>query len=190
MAILATVRELISLNLDIGQIWTFSVVISAIIFALIFYIRKSFIGASTTHLVIALAIIAFYLISSFGFKADFPKHHLNLFLNQTVGISKKDMTSQIQREGKSKPAIRKNEGIFQGITQGDYYYVNITDNNGIEHGFMILESFVGQKDIDFENPMRQTGKKCRFTWMRQKNYIPEAGEELERDKLISFAWID
>ncbi|HLP57228.1 MAG TPA: hypothetical protein VK186_00290 [Candidatus Deferrimicrobium sp.] len=190
MAILAISRQLLSLNLDIGQMWTFSVVISAIIFALIFHIRKSFIDASTTHIVIALVIVGLYLISFFGLKADFPKHHLNLFFNQTVEVSKKSMTSQIQREEKSKSAIIKDEGIFRGISQGDYYYVNITDNNGIEHGFMILEGFVGQKDIDFENPMKQAGKKCRFTWMRQKNFIPEAGEELEREKLISFAWID
>lgn len=80
MAVLATMKSLSGIKLDIGQMWTFAAIVSAVLLVIFYFLKeKDFMDAAGMHLLVGVGVLSFYLIASFGFKAEFPSQHVNFF---------------------------------------------------------------------------------------------------------------
>jgi hypothetical protein len=82
IAVVAIARDLLGFYLDVGQMWTFAAVVALVFFAIIFSIRRGFMKTSAIHIITSISIMAIYLISSFGFKFDFPGRHTRYFFEK------------------------------------------------------------------------------------------------------------
>lgn len=80
------------------------------------------------------------------------------------------------------------EGIFLGIEQGDYSHWNVRTSTGKELSLFVLQP---DSSIDkaLENQEAFTGKKCKVTWKKSIEDIPEAGGKIEVDQILSVEWL-
>lgn len=93
------------------------------------------------------------------------------------------------KKGKGKAAGAKVvEGIFSGIEEGDYFQWNMTSNSGEKLSFFLLKT---NEAIDkvVASPQAYIGKKCRVTWQKSTENIPEAGGKMEIDSVVSIEWL-
>ncbi len=74
-------KEIIGVNFDPAQMWTFAFVVSLFIFIAMKVIRKFWLNALKSYLAICVLITLVMVISHFGFKAEWPAIMLNGFLN-------------------------------------------------------------------------------------------------------------
>jgi hypothetical protein len=65
-------------------------------------------------------------------------------------------------------------GTFEGIEQGDYFYLRLSGKDGEEQSFMILRS-EGLLNQVANEPDRYLGKKLKVHWQEKVIHIPEAG---------------
>lgn len=88
-------------------------------------------------------------------------------------------------KGKGEQVI---EGSFLGIEEGDYFHWNMRDATGRERSFFILnpDSTV---DKVIANPEAFVGKKCRISWQRSEETIPEAGGKMQVEQILRVEWL-
>jgi hypothetical protein len=80
------------------------------------------------------------------------------------------------------------EGTFTGIEEGDYFHWNMTSKSGEELSFFLLKTNDAIDKV-VENPQAYVGKKCRVTWKKSTENIPEAGGKMEIDSVVIVEWI-
>ncbi|WP_116027702.1 hypothetical protein NR756_04870 [Alloalcanivorax xenomutans] len=80
MVILATMKDLLDLDLDTGQMWTFSIITSLLIFGAIRTTSEEWSNALLIYVIACISIAVFFALSHFGFKALFPERYLSFFL--------------------------------------------------------------------------------------------------------------
>lgn len=80
------------------------------------------------------------------------------------------------------------EGIFLGIEQGDYEHWNLRTSTGKELSLFVLQPD-SSLDKALENPQAFTGKKCKVTWKKSIEDIPEAGGKIEVEQILSVEWL-
>ncbi|MPN50810.1 hypothetical protein SDC9_198449 [bioreactor metagenome] len=78
--ILGLVQLNFSLQLDMGQLWTFSTVIALVVYALTSLSLKSAKQGLKIYLLLCVGVVSILLISSFGFKAEWPTALINLYM--------------------------------------------------------------------------------------------------------------
>ena len=81
------------------------------------------------------------------------------------------------------------EGTFSGVDNGDYFHFKLKPAKGAELSLFVIQSTPALDKV-LENPAPYLGKKCRVTWKKTTENIPEAGGKIEIDKLISVEWVD
>ena len=67
------------LNLDGGQMWTFAVISCLGFIGLLYLILKNWEKSFLYYGILSAAIIVFFLIAGFGFKAEFAENAWNMF---------------------------------------------------------------------------------------------------------------
>jgi len=80
------------------------------------------------------------------------------------------------------------EGRFKGIEEGDYFHWNMLNSAGEELSFFILKPDASVDKV-LENPQSYVGKKCRVTWKKSTEDIPEAGGKIEIETILSVEWL-
>jgi hypothetical protein len=90
--------------------------------------------------------------------------------------------------GAAKAANKVTEGTFTGIEQGDYFHWNMTTKSGEEASFFIMRPDDSVEKVT-ETPDNYVGKKCRVTWKKSTENIPEAGGKMEIEQILSVEWL-
>ncbi|MBK8038686.1 MAG: hypothetical protein IPK22_16385 [Verrucomicrobiaceae bacterium] len=90
--------------------------------------------------------------------------------------------------GKAQAAGKVVEGTFTGIEQGDYFHWNMTTKSGEEVSYFIMRPDDSVEKVT-ENPEKYIGKKCRVTWKKSTENIPEAGGKMEIEQILSVEWL-
>jgi len=80
MVLMSCMQLLSHMTLDIGQMWTFSIVLSIIIGLVLWSIYKD--KTLTIYPILCLTIVACCLIAHFGLKASFPRTFLSFFFGK------------------------------------------------------------------------------------------------------------
>lgn len=88
----------------------------------------------------------------------------------------------------SKAAAKTAEGTFVRIEEGDYFHWNMKSNSGEELSFFILKPDATVDKV-IDNPKAYVGKKCRVTWKKSTENLPEAGGKMEIDQILSVEWL-
>ncbi|MBL9131606.1 MAG: hypothetical protein JNG86_10430 [Verrucomicrobiaceae bacterium] len=92
------------------------------------------------------------------------------------------------KTGKAQAAAKVTEGTFTGIEEGDYFHWNMKTKAGGQTSFFILKPDASVDKV-LENPDAYTGKKCRVTWKKSIENLPEAGGKTEVEQILSVEWI-
>lgn len=79
MLVMYTAERSLNLGLDQGQMWTFAVLSSLVIFGIFYWRQKNFTIALTYYSILSIGIIVISLIAYFGFKAKFIETGMNLY---------------------------------------------------------------------------------------------------------------
>lgn len=81
------------------------------------------------------------------------------------------------------------EGTFASIEQGDYFHINVVDQEGVEQSFFVLR---GDSSFDpfFDTPDAYAGKNVRLEWKTSVEHIPEAGGDMEIDQALKISLIE
>jgi len=90
--------------------------------------------------------------------------------------------------GTAKAAAKQTDGVFLGIEEGDYAHWNMRTVDGTEVSYFILKPDTSVDKV-LENPKVFTGKKCRVTWKKSTENIPEAGGKMEIEQILSVEWL-
>jgi len=72
MVVLGLVNRVLTLHLDAVQLWTFSIVFTLVGYGIIAIRKKSAMAGFKRYLIFASIMLAFVLVSLFGFKAAWP----------------------------------------------------------------------------------------------------------------------
>jgi len=80
------------------------------------------------------------------------------------------------------------EGTFTGIEQGDYMHWKMHTKAG-DVSYFILKPDASVEKV-LKNPKPFTGRKCRITWKKTTENIPEAGGKMEIEQIVSVEWTD
>lgn len=88
----------------------------------------------------------------------------------------------------AKPAVSKLTGIFLGIEEGDYAHWQMRTDKGEERSFFILKPDASVEKVTAK-PTAFKGRKCRVTWKKSKENIPEAGGKIELEQILSVEWV-
>ena len=78
MLIVSLVKSCLNIKIDVGQMWTFSIIMSVAVFYGFFYKNKN--EAIKRYLILCLTIVAFSAILHFGFKSEFPSISIKYFI--------------------------------------------------------------------------------------------------------------
>ena len=89
---------------------------------------------------------------------------------------------------KPKAAAKLTDGVFLGIEEEDYAHWNMRTVDGEEVSYFILKPDASVEKV-LENPKAFTGKKCRVTWKKSTENIPEAGGKTEIEQVLSVEWL-
>lgn len=90
--------------------------------------------------------------------------------------------------GKAQAAAKVTEGTFTGIEEGDYFHWNMKTKSGEEVSYFMLRPDDSVEKVS-ENPEKFVGKKCRVTWKKSTENIPEAGGKMEIEQILSVEWL-
>ena len=90
--------------------------------------------------------------------------------------------------GKAQAPGKVTEGTFTGIEQGDYFHWNMKTKSGEEVSYFIMRPDDSVEKVT-ENPDNYVGKKCRVTWKKSKENIPEEGGKIEIEQILSVEWL-
>lgn len=89
---------------------------------------------------------------------------------------------------KPKAAAKLTDGVFLGIEEGDYAHWNMRTVDGDEVSYFILNPDTPVDKV-LENPKAFIGKKCRVSWKKSTENIPEAGGKMEIEQVLSVEWL-
>lgn len=89
---------------------------------------------------------------------------------------------------KVQAAAKVTEGTFTGIEEGDYFHWNMKSKDGQQVSLFILKPDASVDKV-LENPEAYVGKKCRVTWKKNTENIPEAGGKMEVEQILSVEWL-
>ncbi|GAT32496.1 hypothetical protein TSACC_2895 [Terrimicrobium sacchariphilum] len=85
-------------------------------------------------------------------------------------------------------ATRFTEGKFLRIDEGDYFHWVMKDNaTGEEATYFILKPDASVEAV-VSDPEKFVGKKCRVTWKESTERIPEAGQKMDVQQILSVDW--
>ncbi|MFZ4599567.1 MAG: hypothetical protein ACOYNN_13065 [Terrimicrobiaceae bacterium] len=90
-------------------------------------------------------------------------------------------------KGSAKTATRTTEGKFTAITWGDYPHWTMKTNGG-EVSLFILKPDPSVSEV-INDPDSFIGRKCRVTWKKSREHIPEAGGEQDIEQILSVEWL-
>lgn len=90
--------------------------------------------------------------------------------------------------GKAAPAAKVVEGTFTGIEEGDYFHWNMRAKTGGEISFFILKPDQTVNQV-LDHPQKFVNKRCRVTWKKSTENIPEAGGKMEIEQILSVEWL-
>ncbi|MFN0080829.1 MAG: hypothetical protein ACKVY0_30545 [Prosthecobacter sp.] len=90
--------------------------------------------------------------------------------------------------GNAKAAAKLTDGVFLGIEEGDYAHWNMRTVAGDEVSYFILKPDASVDKV-LEQPKAFIGKKCRVTWKKSTENIPEAGGKMEIEQILSVEWL-
>jgi hypothetical protein len=93
-----------------------------------------------------------------------------------------------QAAGKPQAAAKLTDGTFLGVEEGDYFHWKMRTADGVEVSYFILKPDTSV-DKTLENPTAYVGKKCRVTWKKSTENIPEAGGKMEIEQILSVQWL-
>lgn len=79
-------------------------------------------------------------------------------------------------------------GVFLGIEEGDYAHWRMKNEKGEEVSFFILQPEPSIEAV-MENPEKFAGKRCRVTWKKSMETIPEAGGKMEVEQVFGVKWL-
>lgn len=89
---------------------------------------------------------------------------------------------------KKAAAAKVIEGTFTGIEEGDYAHWNMRSKAGDDVSLFILNPGASMDKV-LENPQAYIGRKCRVTWKKTTENIPEAGGKMEVEQIVSVEWL-
>jgi hypothetical protein len=92
-----------------------------------------------------------------------------------------------KEEAKPKKAALTVEGTFTGIEQGDYAHWNMRTKAG-EVSYYILKPDASVEKV-LKNAKPFVGRKCRITYKKTTENIPEAGGKMEVEQIVSVEWL-
>ncbi len=85
--------------------------------------------------------------------------------------------------------VRFTEGKFLRIDEGDYFHwVMKDDATGEEATYFILKPDAAVEAV-VSDPEKFVGKKCRVTWKESTERIPEAGQKMDVQQILSVSWV-
>lgn len=110
----------------------------------------------------------------------------NLYITNTAAF----VTALKKAKGKatSMSVTQKTEGTFLGIEEGDYAHWQLRTTAGEEVTYFILKPDASVEKV-LENPKAYQGRRCRVTWKKSTENIPEAGGKIEVEQILSFEWL-
>lgn len=100
----------------------------------------------------------------------------------------KAYSAQLRKAPKEKQAGSSFEGTFSGIQEGDYFHWVMKDRKGEERSFFILQPTSAIERV-LADPQEYEGRKCRITFKKSKESLPEAGGEVEIEQIVSVEWL-
>lgn len=80
------------------------------------------------------------------------------------------------------------EGVFAGLEQGDYTHWKMKLKDGSERSFFVLQTTPAMEKA-LDDPEKFSGRKCRITWKKSTEELPEAGGKVEIEKLLGVEWM-
>lgn len=83
---------------------------------------------------------------------------------------------------------KETTGEFLGIDEGDYFHWRMKDSKGVEVSFFILNPGASVETV-LEKPESFVGKRCRVTWKKSMETIPEAGGKIEVKQILEVKWV-
>ncbi|MBV6499772.1 MAG: hypothetical protein CJBNEKGG_02235 [Prosthecobacter sp.] len=79
-------------------------------------------------------------------------------------------------------------GVFAGIEEGDYFHWNMQAAGGEEVSYFILHPDASVDKV-LEDPAAYVGRRCRVTWKKGMEDIPEAGGKMQVEQILSVQWL-
>ena len=100
------------------------------------------------------------------------------------GVEIREETTEVKASGQ-----RVTEGKFLRIDEGDYFHWVMKDNaTGEEATYFILKPDASVEAV-VNDPEKYVGKKCRVTWKESTELLPEAGQKMDVQQILSVDWI-
>lgn len=90
--------------------------------------------------------------------------------------------------GNARAAAKLTDGVFLGIEEGDYAHWKMRTVDGDEVSYFILKPDATVDKV-LEKPGAHIGKRCRVTWKKSTENIPEAGGKIEVEQVLSVEWL-
>lgn len=101
------------------------------------------------------------------------------------GVEIRTETTEVKSSGQ-----RFTEGKFLRIDEGDYFHWVMEDNaTGEEASYFILKPDASVEAV-VSDPEKFVGKKCRVTWKESTELLPEAGQKMDVQQILSVSWIN
>lgn len=100
-----------------------------------------------------------------------------------------DFVAALKSKGSGNAAkeAQSVDGVFLGIEQGDYAHWNMRATDGRELSLFILRPGSSVSKV-LDNPEAFTGRKCRVTWKKSTENMPEAGGNLQVEQIMDVEW--
>lgn len=99
------------------------------------------------------------------------------------GVEIREQTTEGKVSGQ-----RVTEGKFLRIDEGDYFHWVMKDiATGEEATYFILKPDASVEAV-VSDPEKFVGRKCRVTWKESTERIPEAGQKMDVQQILSVTW--
>jgi hypothetical protein len=91
-------------------------------------------------------------------------------------------------KARSSGGAKVTAGVFAGIEEGDYFHWNMKTTGGEEVSYFILHPDASVDRV-LEDPAAYVGRRCRVTWKKSTEDIPEAGGKMQIEQILSVQWL-
>jgi hypothetical protein len=91
-------------------------------------------------------------------------------------------------KARSSGGAKVTAGVFAGIEEGDYFHWNMRTTGGEEVSYFILHPDASVDRV-LEDPAAYVGRRCRVTWKKSTEDIPEAGGKMQVEQILSVQWL-
>lgn len=110
-------------------------------------------------------------------------------MSERLTVNCAAFVAALKKKGKAGggKAVKVTEGTFIGIEEGDYAHWNMRSSAGEELSFFILQTNDALEKV-LEKPEAYAGRKCRVTWKKSVENIPEAGGKMEIEVILGVEW--